>query len=42
MLNMMGEITGRFGDINGKLITMDEMNGRLGELNDSLARFLRQ
>jgi uncharacterized coiled-coil protein SlyX len=34
MLNMMGEITGRFGEINSRLNTMDEMNGRLGELND--------
>jgi hypothetical protein len=28
---MMGEITGRFGEITDKF---DEMNGRLGELND--------
>jgi hypothetical protein len=34
MLNMMGEITGRFGEINSRLNTMDEMNGRMGELND--------
>jgi uncharacterized coiled-coil protein SlyX len=34
MLNMMGEITGRFGEINSRLNMMDEMNGRLGELND--------
>jgi hypothetical protein len=34
MLQMMGKITGRFDEINGRLNTMDEMNGRLGELND--------
>jgi hypothetical protein len=34
MLNMMGEITRRFGEINSGLNTMDEMNGRLGELDD--------
>jgi hypothetical protein len=34
MLNMMGEITGRFGEINSRLNTTDEMNRRMGELND--------
>jgi hypothetical protein len=34
MLNMMGEIIGRFGEINSRLNTMDEMNGRMGDLND--------
>jgi uncharacterized phage infection (PIP) family protein YhgE len=34
MLNMMGEMNGRFGEINGRLNTVDEMNGKLGELND--------
>jgi hypothetical protein len=41
MLNMMGEITGRFGEINGRLNTMDEMNGRLGELNDKFGEIFQ-